>query len=128
VLRLRGNFDAAISSAHSDFSGDSLQKIARMYNKFNRHQESLALLQERLQHLRCILPEDHPHIGLTTFIHCVCLIGNVTLTLFAGDAMRDVGQAYRCLGLHNDALMLLQKTLEFRRRVLPKDHPGIGAE
>ena len=88
----------------------------------------LALLQERLEHLRCILPEDHPYIGLATFIHFVCLIGHVPLTLFAGDAMRDVGQAYRCLGLHHDALMFVQKTLEFRRRVLPKDHPEIGAE
>ena len=128
MLRLRRHFDAAICSAHTDFSGDSLQKIARMYNKFNRHHESLVLLQERLEHLRCILPEDHPYIGLAASIHFVCLIGHVPLTLFAGDAMRDVGQAYRCLGLHHDALMFLQKTLEFRRRVLPKDHPEIGAE
>ena len=30
-------------------------------------------------------------------------------------------------GRHQDALVLREKTLEFRRRVLPENHPNIGA-
>ncbi len=44
----------------------------------------------------------------------------------AGSAMSNLAATYGKLGRHADALALNEKVLEFRRRVLPKDHPDIG--
>ncbi len=50
------------------------------------------------------------------------------MTLSApGDAMNNLANTYSALGRHQDALAMQEKTLEFRRRVLPENHPGIGA-
>jgi hypothetical protein len=40
--------------------------------------------------------------------------------------MNNLASIYRALGRHQDALVLREKTLEFRRRVLPENHPDIG--
>ena len=40
--------------------------------------------------------------------------------------MGSLAKTYRALGRHQDALVLEEKTLEFQRRVLPENHPGIG--
>jgi hypothetical protein len=40
--------------------------------------------------------------------------------------MGNLAITYRALGRHHDALVLQEKTLEFRRRVLPENHPDIG--
>ncbi len=40
--------------------------------------------------------------------------------------MSNLAVTYGELGRHRDALVLKEKTLEFHRRVLPKDHPDIG--
>ena len=44
-----------------------------------------------------------------------------------GDAMNNLALTFRTLGRHQDALMLLEKTLEFRRHVLPENHLQLGA-
>ena len=44
-----------------------------------------------------------------------------------GAAMGSLASAYSDLGRHQDALVMQEKTLEFRRRVLPENHPDIGA-
>ncbi len=44
-----------------------------------------------------------------------------------GDAMSNLAATYSALGRQHDALVLQEKTLEFRRRVLPENHPNIGA-
>ena len=50
------------------------------------------------------------------------------MTLSAlGGAMGNLALAYTSLGRHQDALVMGEKTLEFRRRVLPENHPDIGA-
>ncbi len=50
------------------------------------------------------------------------------LTLSApGVAMSSIGLTYSHLGRHQDALLIREKTLEFLRRVLPENHPDIGA-
>ncbi len=50
------------------------------------------------------------------------------MTLSAlGDAMNNLAITYSALGRHQDALVMQEKALEFRRRVLPKNHPHIGA-
>ncbi len=41
--------------------------------------------------------------------------------------MGNLANTYIALGRYQDALLLQEKTLEFRRRVLPENHPGIGA-
>ena len=40
--------------------------------------------------------------------------------------MHNLSATYSALCRHQDALVLQEKTLEFRRRVLPKNHPEIG--
>ena len=40
--------------------------------------------------------------------------------------MNNLANTYSALGRHQDALVLLEKTLEFQRRVLPENHPDIG--
>jgi hypothetical protein len=41
--------------------------------------------------------------------------------------MNNLATTYASLGRHQDALFLQEKTLEFCRRVLPENHPQIGA-
>jgi hypothetical protein len=40
--------------------------------------------------------------------------------------MCNLAATYSALGRDQDALVLEEKTLEFRRRVLPENHPRIG--
>ena len=44
-----------------------------------------------------------------------------------GATMCSLAETYGALGRHQDALVLQEKTLEFQRRVLPENHPNIGA-
>jgi hypothetical protein len=46
---------------------------------------------------------------------------------YAGSSMSNLAAIYSTLGRHKDALAMQEKTLEFRRRVLPENHPDIGA-
>ena len=40
--------------------------------------------------------------------------------------MGNLASTYSELGRHADALAMEERVLEFRRRVLPADHPDIG--
>ena len=40
--------------------------------------------------------------------------------------MSHLARTYSALGRHSDALAMKEIVLEFRRRVLPADHPDIG--
>jgi hypothetical protein len=40
--------------------------------------------------------------------------------------MGNLASTYRDLGRHADALAMFERVLEFRRRVLPANHPDIG--
>ena len=40
--------------------------------------------------------------------------------------MGNLAMTYQSLGRHADALAMGERVLEFRRRVLPSDHPDIG--
>jgi hypothetical protein len=40
--------------------------------------------------------------------------------------MGNLASTYSALGRHADALAMEERVLEFRRRVLPEDHPDIG--
>jgi hypothetical protein len=37
-----------------------------------------------------------------------------------------LASSYSALGRHEDALAMRERVLEFRRRVLPENHPDIG--
>ena len=41
--------------------------------------------------------------------------------------MSKLANTYSALGRHQDAVVMGEKTLEFRRLVLPENHPDIGA-
>ena len=40
--------------------------------------------------------------------------------------MNNLADSYSDLGRHQEAVEMEEKTLEFRRRVLPENHPDIG--
>ena len=40
--------------------------------------------------------------------------------------MGNLAVTYSALGRHDDALAMRERVLEFRRRVLPENHPSIG--
>ena len=40
--------------------------------------------------------------------------------------MNNLATTYSDLGRHADALAMRERVLEFRRRVLPANHPSIG--
>ena len=40
--------------------------------------------------------------------------------------MTNLAATYFNLGRHNEALAMQERVLEFKRRVLPEDHPDIG--
>jgi hypothetical protein len=56
------------------------------------------------------------------FVDLTCDVTRFVL----GAAMGNLASRYSALGRHQDALVLQEKTLEFRRRVLPENHPDIG--
>jgi len=41
--------------------------------------------------------------------------------------MSNLATSYHELRRHQDALVMNEKTLDFQRRVLPENHPRIGA-
>ena len=40
--------------------------------------------------------------------------------------MNNLAASYSALGRHEEALAMKERVLEFRRRVLPENHPDIG--
>ncbi len=40
--------------------------------------------------------------------------------------MSSLAVSYSALGRHEDALAMRERVLEFKRRVLPENHPDIG--
>ena len=40
--------------------------------------------------------------------------------------MNNLANSYSALGRQQEAVEMREKTLEFRRRVLPENHPDIG--
>ena len=51
---------------------------------------------------------------------------NGVLIRLAEVSMHNLALTYSALGKHTDALAMREQVLEFRRRVLPADHPEIG--
>ena len=100
-----------------------MTNLAATYGALGRHQDSLVLLEKVLAFRQRVLPQNHPEIGAASLR---LLISRLT-SLVLGTSMSALAIAYSALGRHQDALLLKEKTLEFRRRVLPENHPDIGA-
>ncbi len=104
--------------------GDTMNALAVTYGELGRDQDALVLLEKTLEFQRRVLPENHQDIGV---MRSCLLIVRVTLTRSVlGTAMGNLAGTYCKLGRDQDALVLREKTLEFRRRVLPENHPDIG--
>jgi len=55
------------------------------------------------------------------------VIAGSLICAHAGNDMCNLAQTYQKLGRCQEALALQEKTLEFFQRVLPENHPSIGA-
>ena len=55
------------------------------------------------------------------------VIAGSLICAHAGSDMCNLAQTYQKLGRCQEALALQEKTLEFFQRVLPENHPSIGA-
>ncbi len=100
--------------------------LASTYSAFGRHQYALVMREKTLEFRRRVLPENHPDIGATSLLVLSNRSGGLTFSA-VGDAMSNLAATYSDLGRHKDALVMKEKTLEFRRRVLPENHPDLGA-
>ncbi len=102
-----------------------MSNLAGTYIMLGRPQDALPLLERVLELYRRALPEDHPDIGMvlpSEFIE----FGFDECAEYSGDAMYNLAAAYDECGREQDAMMMSEKALEFRRRVLPVDHSDIG--
>ncbi len=103
-----------------------MSNLAGTYIMLGRPQDALALLERVLELYQRALPEDHPNIGA---VHASGFIvfGFDACFEYSGDAMYNLAAGYdQCVGRQQDAMMMSEKALEFRRRVLPADHSDIG--
>jgi pentatricopeptide repeat protein len=98
--------------------------LASCYGKHGRHQDAVLLFEESLEFQRRVRPENHPEIGEAN--RCDMLFDHWVNLFVPGSAMADLAFCYSNLGRHQDAVLLLEESLEFQRRVLPGNHPDIG--
>ncbi len=122
--QLRGQ--AAASAAAGDEKGAMgwNATLAAVFSEQGRHDEAVVICEAVFEFRRRTLPQNHLQIGLM-----VVVFFDLTCNLTRSDsdqAMSNLALAYSALGRHQDALVLKEKTLEFRRRVLPKNHPDMG--
>lgn len=103
-------------------AGSSLYNLGNLYGKLGRHHEALELEEKALELRKRIHPENHPAIGS----RCCQNWQHVCVTHAAGDAMNNVAGTLAELGRHAEAVELFEKTLAFRQRILPENHPDIG--
>jgi hypothetical protein len=103
-----------------------MSNLAATYSDLGRHHDALVMKEKTLEFRRLVLPENHPDIGATRFRCLLVDCGRLTLASL-GREMSHLATTYSDLGRHQDALVMREKTLEFQRRVLPENHPQIGA-
>ena len=62
-------------------------------------------------------------LSARALMHAMLIFGSLA---HVGDAMSNLAETYRALGRLEEALVLQEKVLKFRRHVLPSNHPLIG--
>jgi hypothetical protein len=120
-------------------SGGHMHGIAAILRELGRHHQALVLQEEAVNFYKRVLPHNDPRIGTVAqcsachpdfavfcndVMLCFVTIRNDAMT---GSAMHDLGRVYGALNRHTDALIVREKTLEFRRLYLPENHPHTGA-
>jgi hypothetical protein len=111
-----------------DNSDEVMTSLGLTYCDLGRHEDALVLHEKVLESYRRLLPMDDPLIG-NTHLFCGRLCGDECDSLrlkFSDKAMQNLAKTYSCLGREQEALVLKEMVLEFRSRVLPKDHPSSG--
>ena len=78
--------------------------LAATYTALGRNQDALVMVEKTLEFQRRVLPENHPHIGIS----CLNL----------GISCHEVGDLHRALQFAREALRILQATL-------PPSHPHV---
>ena len=122
--QLRGQAAASASAADEEGAMRWNHTLAALLLQQGRSDEAVVIFEACLRISRRVWPENHPNIGV---MRLWLLIRRAALTCYvSGAAMSCLAAAYSKLGRHQDALVLQEKTLEFRRRVLPENHPDIG--
>ena len=81
-----------------------MNNLAATYSDLGRHQDALVMLEKTLEFLRRVLPDNHPHIGISCLNLCI--------------SCRKVGDLYRALQFAREALRIFQATL-------PPSHPHV---
>ena len=84
--------------------GSAMGNLSSVYTALGRHQDALAMQEKALEFLRRVLPDNHPHIGIS------CL--NLGISCY------KVGDLHRALQFAREALRVLQATL-------PPSHPHV---
>ena len=103
-------------------------QLSSILSKQGRSNDAVVLQEAFLKHMPRLVPENDPNIGTANICSRFIVLLSWMLTLAAlGMAMSNLAVTYSDLGRHQDALAMEEKTLEFRRRVLPPNHPDIGA-
>ena len=74
-----------------------MNNLANTYSDLGRHQDALVMGEKTLEFRRRVLPENHPHIGISCF--------NI------GNSCRKVGDLHRALQFAREALRIFQATL-----------------
>ena len=62
--QLRGQAAASAAAGDEGEAMDWNGTIATVFSQQGRHDEAVALFEALLEHRRCVLPENHPHIGV----------------------------------------------------------------
>ncbi len=107
--------------------GHAISQLAISYADLGRHQEALVMQEETLEFQRRVLPENHPDIGAPWLCSVLIEVQVDILCSGLGQAMASLANTYYYLGRHQEALVMQEETLEFQQRVLPENHPYIGA-
>ena len=104
-----------------------MYNLGCLYGRADRNQEALLMLENSFEMRQRILPASHPEIGNEFLLHSLnAICFNTYASFVLGDTMMALGTIYNNLGRRNDAVAMLNRTLEFRKRVLPADHPSIA--
>ena len=97
------------------------------YSELGRHQEAVIMEENALEVSRRVLPKNHPYIGLTLVCGFYFHFSSSLTPYAPAMVMTNLAITYSHLGRHQDALLMRETMLQFHRRVLPENHPDIGA-
>jgi tetratricopeptide (TPR) repeat protein len=98
--------------------------LGNSYMYLGRFEDCLASQEKALEIYQRVLPRDDPQIGARRVLELIDACGLTRLAI--GISMNNIANCYNLLGRYQDASLLWEKTLVFRQRVLPEDHPQIG--